>query len=87
MTDLYDLVIRGGQIVDGTGGEPFVADVAIAAGRVAEVGRVSGRGAEEIDARGAIVTPASSTFTPTSMAMSPGNPGSIQSPATGSPPR
>lgn len=57
MTDLYDLVIRGGQIVDGTGGEPFVADVAIAAGRIAEVGRVSGRGAEEIDARGAIVTP------------------------------
>ena len=53
----YDTVIRGGRVVDGTGGEPFVADVAIQGGMIAEVGIVSGRGREEIDAQGKIVTP------------------------------
>ncbi len=53
----YDTVIRGGRVVDGTGGEPFVADVAIQDGRIAEVGIVSGSGREEIDAQGKIVTP------------------------------
>ena len=52
-----DLVIRGGTVVDGSGGKPFEADVAIAGGRIVEVGKVAGRGAEEIDARGKIVTP------------------------------
>ena len=37
--------------------EPFVADVAIRDGKIAEVGIVSGRGREEIDAQGKIVTP------------------------------
>ena len=53
----YDIVIRGGTVVDGTGGEPFVADVAVKDGRIAEVGKVTGKGAEEIDADGRIVTP------------------------------
>jgi N-acyl-D-aspartate/D-glutamate deacylase len=53
----YDTVIRGGRVVDGTGGEPFVADVAIRDGKIAEVGIVSGRGREEIDAQGKLVTP------------------------------
>ena len=53
----YDTVIRGGRVVDGTGGEPFVADVAVQDGRIAKVGIVSGRGREEIDAQGRIVTP------------------------------
>ncbi len=53
----YDTVIRGGRVVDGTGGEPFVADVAIRDGKIAEVGIVSARGREEIDAQGKIVTP------------------------------
>lgn len=53
----FDLVIRGGSVVDGRGGEPFVADVAIANGVIAEVGQVTGSGREEIDARGAFVTP------------------------------
>ena len=53
----YDVVIRGGRVVDGTGGEPFVADVAVRDGRIAEVGIVCGRGREEIDAQGKIVTP------------------------------
>ena len=52
-----DLVIRGGNIADGLGGELFEADVAISGGRIAEVGRVSSQGKEEIDARGKLVTP------------------------------
>jgi len=54
---MFDLVIRGGTVVDGTGAEPFEADVAIAGGRIAEIGRVAARGQEEIDARGRIVSP------------------------------
>jgi N-acyl-D-aspartate/D-glutamate deacylase len=54
---MHDLVIRGGTIVDGSGAEPFEGDVAVGGGRVAEIGRVAGRGREEIDARGRLVTP------------------------------
>lgn len=53
----YDTVIRGGRVVDGNGGEPFVADVAIQDGKIAEVGIVSARGRQEIDAQGKLVTP------------------------------
>src|SRR6202453_4758447 len=52
-----DLVIRGGSIADGLGGELFEADVAISGGRIIEVGRVSAKGKEEIDAKGKLVTP------------------------------
>ena len=51
------IVIRGGTIVDGTGSPPVVADIAIAGDRIVELGQVSERGAEEIDARGLVVTP------------------------------
>src|SRR2546421_4651241 len=57
MTSTPDLVIRGGNIADGLGGELFEADVAITGGRITEVGRVSGQGKEEIDARGKLVAP------------------------------
>jgi N-acyl-D-aspartate/D-glutamate deacylase len=53
----YDLVIRGGTIVDGSGGDTFAGDVAVANGTIVGVGRVTGHGAEEIDAKGQIVTP------------------------------
>lgn len=53
----FDLVIRGGTIADGSGGELIEGDVAIAGGRIAAVGTVNGRGADEIDAQGRIVTP------------------------------
>jgi len=53
----YDLVIRGGTVVDGTGAPARSADVALSGGRIAAVGRVDGRGAREVDADGAIVTP------------------------------
>ena len=53
----YTLVVRGGTVVDGSGGEPRDADVGIADGLVAAVGPGLGAGDEEIDARGMIVTP------------------------------
>nr|WP_321360135.1 amidohydrolase family protein [uncultured Hyphomonas sp.] len=52
-----DLIIRGGTIVDGTGAEPFEGDVAVSGGQITAIGKVSGKGIEEIDARGQIVTP------------------------------
>ena len=57
MTSAFDLVVRGGQVVDGNGGAPVLADVAIDAGRIVQVGRVRARGREEIDARDHVVTP------------------------------
>jgi N-acyl-D-aspartate/D-glutamate deacylase len=53
----FDLVIRGGTVVDGNGGPPRQTDVAVRGGTVAEVGPVSGRGEREIDAEGLIVGP------------------------------
>lgn len=52
-----DLVIRGGTVFDGTGGPERIADIGVAQGRIVEIGTVSERGREEIDARGKIVTP------------------------------
>ena len=57
MEKAYDLVIRGGSVVDGTGSAPFEADVGVKDGAIAAIGRIAGAGAEEIDARGQIVTP------------------------------
>ena len=54
---MHDLVIRGGTVVDGSGAPSFEADIAIDEGKLTTVGRVSGRGREEIDARGRLVTP------------------------------
>jgi len=57
MANEFDLVIRGGTIMDGNGGAPFSGDVAVSGGCIAELGKVSGRGREEIDANGLSVTP------------------------------
>lgn len=57
MADSADIVIRGGTVADGRGGELYEADVAVSGGRIVEVGKVSARGAEEIDAKGKLVTP------------------------------
>jgi N-acyl-D-aspartate/D-glutamate deacylase len=54
---MFDLVIRGGTVVDGTGMPGFTADVALEGGRIAKVGRVSENAAREIDADGLVVTP------------------------------
>ena len=55
--NMVDLVLRGGTVADGTGGELFEADIAVHQGRIQQVGKVSARGREEIDARGKLVTP------------------------------
>jgi N-acyl-D-aspartate/D-glutamate deacylase len=52
-----DLVIRSGTVIDGTGAAPRTADVAIAGGRIVEVGSVGAKGRREIDADGAVVAP------------------------------
>ncbi len=53
----HDIVIRGGSVVDGTGTNPFQADIAIDGDRITGMGRVSGSGHKEIDASGLVVTP------------------------------
>ena len=53
----YDLIIRRGLVVDGTGAEPFVGDVAIAGDTIVAMGSVEGEAVREIDAEGHAVTP------------------------------
>ncbi len=53
----YDLIIRNGTIVDGTGAPRFTGDVAVKNGLIAAVGKIEGTAAEEIDAAGKVVTP------------------------------
>ena len=53
----HDIVIRGGELVDGTGGAPFQGDLAIDGDSIAAVGKVEGQGKREIDAKGLAVTP------------------------------
>jgi len=57
MSFQYDLVVRGGTIVDGSGAEPFVGDIAVDGDRILTIGTVPGTGREEIDAAGRLVTP------------------------------
>jgi N-acyl-D-aspartate/D-glutamate deacylase len=57
MTANPDLVIRGGTIADGSGGSLFEADIAVQDARISEVGKIAGKGREEIDARGKLLTP------------------------------
>ncbi len=53
----FDLIVRGGIIVDGSGSEPFTGDVAVHDGQIVAVGRVGGEGKRELDADGLLVTP------------------------------
>ncbi len=53
----YDLVIRNGMVLDGSGQPATKADVAIQDGRFVEIGKVSGSGIREIDANGRYVSP------------------------------
>jgi N-acyl-D-aspartate/D-glutamate deacylase len=54
---MHDLVIRNGNVVDGSGGPARQADIAIDDDRITAVGQVEGSGREEIDATGLLVTP------------------------------
>ncbi|MYE11245.1 MAG: amidohydrolase family protein [Gammaproteobacteria bacterium] len=53
----HDIVIRGGEIVDGTGSDPVPGDLAIDGSTISAVGQVDGSGQKEIDAEGHLVTP------------------------------
>lgn len=53
----YDIVVRGGSVIDGTGTPAYRGDVAVVGDRIARVGDVEGTGREEIDASGLVVSP------------------------------
>src|ERR1019366_1023188 len=54
---VYDLVLRNGKIVDGTGNPWFYADLAVKGDKIAALGKIAGKGKREIDAKGLIVAP------------------------------
>jgi N-acyl-D-aspartate/D-glutamate deacylase len=54
---MYDRIIKGGTVLDGSGAKPFTADIALKDGRIVEVGRIAAAARETIDADGLIVTP------------------------------
>ncbi len=54
---MYDVVFRGVEVFDGTGGESYTADVAIQDGKIAEIGTVEGSGVEEIEGKGLSLSP------------------------------
>ena len=53
----FDVVIRGGTVIDGSGGAPVQADVGLIGERIAAIGANLVAGRQEIDARGLLVTP------------------------------
>jgi len=57
MAHTHDLVIRGGTVIDGSGGAPQEADVAVDQGRISAIGKGLPKGREEVSAKGRIVTP------------------------------
>ena len=56
-SNIHDLVIRNGKIIDGSGKKPFFGDVAIDNGKITSAGKIKGSGKEELDAKGNLVTP------------------------------
>ncbi|MBL6952909.1 MAG: amidohydrolase family protein [Alphaproteobacteria bacterium] len=57
MSENPDLVIRSGTIIDGSGGAPYQADIAVTDGKISAIGQELPKGAAEIDAHDRIVTP------------------------------
>lgn len=55
--ETYDLIIRHGRVVDGSGNPAFFADVAVKDGKIAAIGRITGAAKDELDAKGLIVAP------------------------------
>ncbi|MBT7176258.1 MAG: amidohydrolase family protein [Gammaproteobacteria bacterium] len=54
---MYDSIVRNGTIIDGTGNDRFVADIAIKDGKIAKIGQITDPATNEIDAKGKLVTP------------------------------
>src|SRR5439155_22544288 len=53
----YDLLIKNGRIVDGTGGPSYRGDVAVTDGKIVEIGKLSGVAKRTVDAEGRAVSP------------------------------
>jgi len=54
---MYDLIIRNGTIIDGTGGDRFTGDIAVNDGKIAKIGQITDNATQEVDAHGKLVTP------------------------------
>jgi N-acyl-D-amino-acid deacylase len=54
---MFDLIIRGGTIIDGSGDARYVADIAIENGKIAKIGDIKSSAKEEINAHGKLITP------------------------------
>jgi N-acyl-D-aspartate/D-glutamate deacylase len=54
---MYDSIVRNGTIIDGTGNDRFVADIAIKDGKISKIGQITDPATNEIDAKGKLVTP------------------------------
>jgi len=57
MSHSFDLIVRGGSVADGRGGQLYEADVGLRDGKIEAVGKIAQSAREEIDARGLLVTP------------------------------
>ena len=53
----HDLIIKNGNVIDGTGSDSFSADIAVKDGIITEIGQIEGEAAEIIDAEGMTVSP------------------------------
>ena len=54
---MYDLIIKNGTIIDGTGKDRYAADIAVKDGKIAKIGEITDHADKEIDAEGKLVTP------------------------------
>lgn len=54
---MYDLIIKNGRIVDGTGLPAFMGDVAVKDGRISKIGKVAGKAAQTLDVGGKVIAP------------------------------
>ena len=54
---MYDLIIKNGTIIDGTGKDRYAADIAVKDGKIAKIGEITEHAVKEIDAEGKLVTP------------------------------
>ena len=55
--ETYDLILRGGRVVDGTGNSAYFADVAVKEGRIVAIGKITGDTKSEVSAKGLMVAP------------------------------
>src|SRR5437764_2933966 len=53
----YDLLIKNGRVVDGTGGPCYQGDVAVSGGKIVEIGKLSGVAKRTVDAGGQVIAP------------------------------